>query len=225
MISQQTSGAFMFHEWEISQLQTVSCSADRSQIITTQLLISQKTSTSIWTSIFRFLGKGAGCRIGAHSVCVRFGDENRAGCWSEIAWFCCRLWCAADRAALGSVCQRVKPLCAAVWSELFRVPHCYRPVMVTETDWHTVALRGRSLQSASLFHPSIHVSLIQPPTFSHLLPFASLLFLDPRYFVISAMELRLSSSNCLNIKCICECVCVYTVSSAFWCTVGGKLIA
>lgn len=175
MISQHTSGTFMIQEWGISQLHTqnplVSRSAARNQIKVNTASNFSKTSASTSTFIFRFLGNGAGCRICTYSVCVHVGDENRrVSSWSETVWLYCRLWCAVDRAALGSVCQCVKPLCAAVWTELFRVPHCYRPVMVTETDWHTVALRGRSLQSVSFFHPSIHVSLIQPPTFSHLLP-------------------------------------------------------
>ncbi len=95
------------------------------------------------------------------SVCVCASGENRrVGCWSSICrqsvGLGCRLWCAVDRTALGSVCQRVKPLCAAVWTELFRVSLCCKPVIVTETDWHALALRGRSLQSDSFF-PSIHV--------------------------------------------------------------------
>lgn len=76
---------------------------------------------------FRFSGSGAGC-----------GDENgTAGIGKAVgpqgwAAACDVLW-AGQPSAL-SVCQRVKPLCAAAWAEQFRVPRCYRPVTVTETD-------------------------------------------------------------------------------------------
>lgn len=73
----------------------------------------------------------------------------------ELNWHSvCRLWYAVDRTALGSVCQRVKPLCAAGWMKLFRVPRCWRPVMMTETGWHRGAERGCSPPVFSFYtHP------------------------------------------------------------------------
>lgn len=74
-----------------------------------------------------------------------------------------RLWSAGDRTARGSACQRVKPPCAAVWTELIRVPHCCSPSRwQRQTDtvehWEVAALESVSFFS---IHPFMFLSFSQ----------------------------------------------------------------
>lgn len=110
----------MFQKWGIGKLHTWKSLLSRVLCSCQQKCILCDSSKQLQVRFFSSpsLVFFSDCHIHIHSTwkCffVHIGVEQwRVGCWRGAGG---RLWCAVDRTALGSVRQRVKPLCAAVWT-------------------------------------------------------------------------------------------------------------